>query len=285
MSPSLKTLTVLGLAAATASAFESISVPSTVTAGKATTLTIENDIGSSGSFDSQFAYFRVFLTISPPGWGYNPVCYLANQTAIDVTSLKVTIPASVGPDASNYTLSVFEYNTDPNAESSSSGFMYTDEFELVGGTGAYSNYEIDPSGPWSLGPEDDIPCEAYACVRECADKYYPDNLPNGDDLAAIKNTYLCSAECPGTSYPEWLSEWDDVDGDGESDIPESSTTGAAATGTGVSKATGTATTGPAVASTSSAVVSETDAPGAGSVAGVSGGVLAAGLVAGLVMGM
>jgi len=293
---SLKTLTILGLAAA-ARAFDSISVPPTVEADKETTLTIRNDIGSSNSFDAGFAYFRVFLTISPPGWGYNPVCWLVNQTSIDTTSLKVTIPASVGPDASNYTLSVFEYNTDPNAESSSSGFQYTNDFTLIGGTGVFSAYETDPTGPWSLGPEDHIPCSAYDCVRQCQQKYYPDDLPSSTDYVAIKNAYLCSASCDGTTYPAWDPSWDDVDGDGKSDISSSAvsetakttatgaSTAAAATASGSSSSSSSNSSSKTTATASSASTTSTSQvppPNGASVSAVSTGVLAAaGLVAGI----
>jgi hypothetical protein len=287
MSAGLKTLAVLGLAAA-ASAFDRISVPATVTAGKETTLTVKNDLGTEGSFDANFAYFRVYLTVSPPGWGLNPVCWLANQTSVDVTAVKVTVPASVGPAGDNYTLSVMEYNTDPDAESSASGFSYTGEFALEGATGEFSAYETDPSGPWSLGDADRIPCSAYDCVRQCASKYYPADIPSDDgDLAAIKDQYLCGAKCPGTTFEPWQSEWDDTDGDGKADLPPSSETVGAAdassTATGASKPTGTSGS-PSAASTSAVAGEEGgDDEGAGAVLGVSGGLLAVGLAAGLAL--
>lgn len=292
----LKSLTVLGLAAAV-TAFDSISVPSSVTAGKSTTLTIKNDIGSSDSFDGQFAYFRAYLTISPPGWGINPVCYLANETAVDKTTLQITIPASVGPSADNYTISVIEYNTDPDAESSSSGFQYSDAFSLVGGTGVFSDYELDPSGPWSLGPENSIPCSAYDCVRQCQQKDYPADLPSGSDVSAYKRAYMCSSKCPGTTYPEWDPSWDDEMSSSMSSSPSATAT-ESATHTGVkptgsaatdsATATETATTASTSSSTStstSATGSATDAPGAGNVSGVSKAVAVVGLLAGLAMRM
>jgi hypothetical protein len=279
MFPSTKALVGLALVTAT-TAIDSILIPSIVTAGKPVTLRIKTDIGTPDSFDAQFAYYRVYLTISPPGWGLNPVCYLANQTAIDVTSLEVTIPATVGPEASNYTLSVVEYNTDPNSDVTMSGFAYSDEFSLVGATGSFSDYETDPSGPWALGPEDSIPCEAYDCVRTCMQKYYPEDLPNTENIAAMKNAYLCSAQCPGTSYLAWDPAWEGGDNSSPS---ASASASASATATGT-RTTGAKTPGSTATATNSNA-SPTEIPGAGSVVALSRGLMVAGLVLGLVMRM
>jgi len=69
-------LAVLGLAAV-ACAFENIAVQDTVQAGTDTQGTIANDIGKgSGSFDAGFNNYRIYLAMTPPGWGTGPSCEL-----------------------------------------------------------------------------------------------------------------------------------------------------------------------------------------------------------------
>ncbi|KAI9731301.1 MAG: hypothetical protein M1834_005204 [Cirrosporium novae-zelandiae] len=156
-------------------AFESIDAPYRITAGEPFEVDIENDLGFSSSFDADFDSFVVWLAMTPPGWGTGPVCSLSNDSIpIDTTSLTLTIPADVGPSGYYYSLSVAEYGGHGGGES---GFQYSNDFKLVGGTGEWSEEELDGYVLW--GDPSGLPCDAVACVRQC----------DGDDS--------CAAKCPG----------------------------------------------------------------------------------------
>ncbi|RDW61621.1 hypothetical protein BP5796_11513 [Coleophoma crateriformis] len=213
------------------SAFNGISISSPVVAGQDAHVMIQNDISmGSSSFDAQFTNYRVYLSISPPGWGSNPCCWLVNSSTIDVTDLTVQIPASVGPSASNYSIVAMEFAPDSSSYGIyASGFDYSRDFTLTGGTGVWSAYETNQSAPLSLGDADSIPCSAYECARNCNQQFYPANL--GDDPStyesAYKSTYKCVAACPGVTYPSWESL---VSGnDGSSNSSTTSASGATAT--------------------------------------------------------
>lgn len=182
-------------------AFDEIVVDTTVIAGEDTTIQIVNDLSrGSQSFDGMFDSFRVYLSLTPPGWGSGPACYLVNTSAINTTSLTVQIPASVGPSdpsSQGYSIATMEFNKAPNAESGPSGFEYSNGFDFVGGTGKWSDYELAGYGVAEI---DYLPCSAYDCARQCAQKYYPDNV-SSQSATAYEPTYDCIAACPGVSYP------------------------------------------------------------------------------------
>ena len=224
-------------------AFDKISIQDTVEAGKDAQVSITNDLSTgSSSFDAGFTNYNVYLSVSPPGWGSNPVCVLINGSDISTTDFTVKVPASVGPSGSNYTLVTMEYNSDLNADGPS-GFEYADDFTLTGGTGVWSAFETDPKGPRGLGDPDAIPCSAYDCARQCNQKFYPENF-SGDDMTANKNTYECVAACPGVTYAAWDSNIADTGGDEDEDSSDGSssssfTSSAAATTTASSSTSAT----------------------------------------------
>ncbi|EGY22104.1 hypothetical protein VD0002_g3337 [Verticillium dahliae] len=232
----------IGLTAASnVVAFSSIRIAPTVEAGKEVEVSIVNDLEDSDSFDAGFEKFRVYLATTPPGWGTGPACYLVNATAIDETSVKVTIPPSVVPHGSDVMISVMEFNEDPSLDGPS-GFQYSNEFTLNGGKGEWSKPELEG---FNIGDSDTIPCEAYACARDCMVQFYPDNK---EDESAYKKTYECTAECPGVDYPAWdsLPGVDEVpsdnDGDDEGDDDEETASISGATSGTATPSSGAATT-------------------------------------------
>jgi hypothetical protein len=122
-------------------AFNGISIASTVTANTTTNVTISNDLGTPHSFDSEYDSYRLYLSITPPGWAEGPTCYLVNSSAIAVTSQSVEIPASVGENGEHYAIVAMEFNQDPNALGPSQ-FEYSGEFTLTNATGTWSQYEL-----------------------------------------------------------------------------------------------------------------------------------------------
>jgi hypothetical protein len=212
-------------------AFDEINTDSKITAGTNTTIRIVNDLSQGPrSFDAQFDSYRIYLSLGPPGWGSAPACYLVNSSAINVTSQTVQIPASVGPSdrsSQSYAIAAIEFNQDPNA-GPPSGFEFSNLFDFVGGTGNWSQYELDGYVP---GDPDFTPCSAYDCARQCSQKYYPSNV-DSDSASAYKPTYDCLVACPGTSYPPFDSLFGGSggpSGGGSSGSPGGSTLGNAGT--------------------------------------------------------
>ena len=175
--------------APTGRAFNDIETNSTATASLPFGVHIDNDLSTSNSFDAGFDSYRVYLAITVPGWGSGPSCEseisvflrydklysqfpfrtgtLVSSSSISTTDFTVTIPATVGPSGSYYSISTIEMNSDPSRDRPS-GFQYSDGFNFTGGAGQWSQYEL--SGH-SIGDADSIPCTAYDCARQCMQKY------------------------------------------------------------------------------------------------------------------
>jgi len=204
-------LGVLLAGASSAVAFDRISIQSTVNADTEVEVTIRNDIADgASSFDAGFTNYNLYLATTPPGWGTGPVCLLANGTKIDVTSVKVKIPADAVPDSADLKITAMEWNSDPTKDGPS-GFEYSNEFTFSGGTGEWSKTELDGQ---SLGEMNSLPCSAYACARKCNDKYFEERNTTSEDPNVYKNTYECVAACPGTTFPSWDSIVNDDGGSG-----------------------------------------------------------------------
>ncbi|KAK7738583.1 hypothetical protein SLS53_006104 [Cytospora paraplurivora] len=169
--------------------------------------------------------YRIYLATTPPGWGTGPVCWLVNYTDSSVTSVDVTIPASVVPDGTSVSLSYsgLQYSDEYGYEGSS--YDYSNDFGLEGGTGEWSALELGGS---DITSPDNTPCTALQCTRDCANTYYPDgtiNYPENEDeltndfLVTYKSYYNCLAACPGNDYPpyEEIMGGDDGDDDGDDD--------------------------------------------------------------------
>jgi hypothetical protein len=131
-----------------------------------------------------------------------------------------------------------EFNTDPNLDGPS-GFEYSNGFELTGGTGEWTQYEL--SGH-SIGDADSLPCTAYDCARKCSQKYYTSALDGDDDAAAEKiweQMDDCIAKCPGVVMSDNGDDTEDGS-DSEDDTAEAEAT---TSGSAVSTSTASATSG------------------------------------------
>ncbi|MCJ1228564.1 hypothetical protein MMC12_005225 [Toensbergia leucococca] len=168
--------------APTGRAFNDIETNSTATASLPFGVHIDNDLSTSNSFDAGFDSYRVYLAITVPGWGSGPSCTLVSSSSISTTDFTVTIPATVGPSGSYYSISTIEMNSDPSRDRPS-GFQYSDGFNFTGGAGQWSQYEL--SGH-SIGDADSIPCTAY-------------DYDVGDSESANDNAYNCMLQCPGVT--------------------------------------------------------------------------------------
>ena len=237
MRPSVVQATLLALSSASLTvAFEKLSFPSTVTADTDAKLQITNDLSSgASSFDAMFDSFRVYLSISAPGWGSGPSCYLVNSSAIATTELTLQIPASVGPDASSYSIVTMEFNQNPYADGPS-GFEYSNDFAFTNGTGAWSKAELAGQG---VADPDNVPCSAYNCARNCSQAFYPANVNNTD---AYKSTYECTAACPGVTYLSWADMLAQDGGSASSSVIDADTQSTTSSGTASTTPKATTTT-------------------------------------------
>ncbi|RDL33806.1 uncharacterized protein BP5553_08174 [Venustampulla echinocandica] len=192
-SPSIPSLSALLLLSGASTALATkISVPSTIAAGAEVTVTIPSDLIKG--FDN----FRVYLSTTPPGWASAAVCYLVNSTPINTESLKVQIPPTVGPSGKTYSIAARGFNGD-GKKSDSAGFQSSNDFELTGGTGQWSEQELQG---FSMSNPDTIPCGSYGCIKDCNTKFLTDDIRKAG-INAYKPAYECFAACPGVKLPSW----------------------------------------------------------------------------------
>ncbi|GAO49590.1 hypothetical protein G7K_3739-t1 [Saitoella complicata NRRL Y-17804] len=172
--------------AGSADAFLSVYEPSGDVPFNVTIPTSSTSSYMSEGFDS----IRVYLALTPPGWGTGPVCVLGD-IPITQNTTEITVPAAAGPDGPYYAIS---WNAWQNGESLG-GFEYSAlEITFHDMTGNFSQYELDGM---SLG-SGDFPCEAIDCVRKCADEYFPGNANDTSYYGneATNATYNCFMACP-----------------------------------------------------------------------------------------
>jgi hypothetical protein len=197
MQPTFITITALLLASFQfAIAIDSLNAPSSVRAG--TEFKVSVNPGPEHS-DVDFTEFRVYLAIKPPGeieWSLTRVCYLINSSAIGITDFIVQIPATVGPSGPNfYAVATKEFN----ARGDSSDTAYSETFAFTEATGEWTQYELDD---WIDNDADSTPCSAYACSKQCSQKFHSETV-NATTMEAYHNTYNCWLSCPGTTYKSW----------------------------------------------------------------------------------
>jgi hypothetical protein len=195
-------LTILGLALVSVQytlAFVNIIIPSIIAAGQDTQIQIINDL-STGTYsdNSHFRNFKVYLFIPIPGWdlgtfGYYPTCLLTDELSINVTAATVRIPASAGPNASNYRFTLEEYRCDgAYCDSNTQESIY---FKLIGGTGECSQAEL---AGHNIGPDfHGLSCSAYDCERKCNHKYISGNWSSAFSYEATKK---CVKQCSGATF-------------------------------------------------------------------------------------
>jgi hypothetical protein len=108
------------------------------------------------------------------------------------TTFAFSIPPSVGPDGPNYGISFQLFQTDSSKYSVSSG---SNIFNLTSATGNWSRSQL---GDYVLSSPDAIPCQSFACVKDCADLFF-----DVKDLSATNGTSYrdCAEKCPNVTIP------------------------------------------------------------------------------------
>ncbi|EME85119.1 uncharacterized protein MYCFIDRAFT_173975 [Pseudocercospora fijiensis CIRAD86] len=230
-------LTLLAPLAGAALALDGIVAPSTIKAGTAFNITFQNANPDT---------YRVYLAASLSG-SNGPTCYLLNTTTLNTTvPLTLTIPPSIGPSATYYTIGISDLTTQQSA-------TFSNPFNLTSANGTYTAYENNLHSSPFWDPEN-LPCEAYPCARKCAMEFYPEDL---EEVEAYERMKGCILGCEGVVSAGNLT------GPGQA-----TSTGASASASATTSGEGSTATEAAAAATSSGAANRNVYAAAAAVAGV-----------------
>ncbi|KAF4964378.1 hypothetical protein FSARC_7677 [Fusarium sarcochroum] len=177
-------------------AYESISIPSNITAGEETEFQLNMGYDLDDEDNKDIYGYRVYLAETPPGWGTGPVCWLAYQVPLSQKTVNVSIPADVAPDKTKIRISVSPLR---KGSKRGSGYSYSNRAFLYGGNGTWSQRQKDG---WQMGDADEVTCEAYGCVRDCYAKYYTGNKNRIDDGSGDGKARACVKQCLLATNPK-----------------------------------------------------------------------------------
>ncbi|SMR50269.1 unnamed protein product [Zymoseptoria tritici ST99CH_3D1] len=180
------TATSAALFVSTSLALDSLIAPSSIIANQNFTLTAKNP-------DSTVLY-RIYLAATLSSTT-GPTCFLINSTTLPPSgALSLSIPASVGPDASYYSIAISPLPSSSTARSASD-IIYTPQINITGLTASYTSYETSLRGA-PFYDADMLPCNSYACARKCADREFPAGS-EGDGEEEKGERYGRMVECFG----------------------------------------------------------------------------------------
>ncbi|KAL0932368.1 uncharacterized protein CTRU02_213321 [Colletotrichum truncatum] len=232
-----------------------VTVPSKITAGVATEITIGFDFWKQPfvyetvpgvvfdektavcrnpvdpevgcGHDMLYEHYQLYLWTDE--WMYT--CYLSDLIPVGTTNPKITIPKDLGP-SENYRITAMEFNgTKP--QTNEYGVENSNPFTLV-------DSDIEEWTQWEhyggwLKPWYSLPCSSYGCFRTCGLKFADSKGNKKQGTAA--GLYNCLNECPGIradwNDPEskwsWYKAFDGHDWSGESTAVTTSTPSAIST--------------------------------------------------------
>lgn len=168
----------------------SISLPYNITADQVTDLKIDTGIDADDTEKrKRFNAYRVYLALTPPGWGTGPVCWLSFSEDLDTTQVNVTIPADVAPDETRIRIS--ESLMKKGAENVN-GYSYSNSVTFLGGNGTWSQRELDG---WEIGDANKLSCWAYGCARRCREKYYTGDESQSSNGTGDAEGDACVKQC------------------------------------------------------------------------------------------
>ncbi|SPJ74899.1 uncharacterized protein FTOL_04630 [Fusarium torulosum] len=169
-------------------------VPWNMTADEVYDLRVQS-VDPDSSVRQRANAYRVYLALTPPGWGTGAVCWLAYQVDIDTTQVNISIPADVAPDKSRVRLSTSFMK---KGDSRTQGFSYSANTLLLGANGTWSQRELDG---WVIGSAEEISCWAYGCARSCEDQYYTGDKTRSSDGTSDRKADACVKKCAKTLNP------------------------------------------------------------------------------------
>ncbi|KJX97945.1 hypothetical protein TI39_contig451g00012 [Zymoseptoria brevis] len=170
----------------TSLALDSLVAPSSIVANQNFTLT--------ASDPDPTVLYRIYLaaTLSDTT---GPTCVLLNSTTLPPSgALSLSIPASVGPDASYYSIAISPLTS--SSSTSASDIIYTPPINITGLTASYTPYETSLRGA-PFYDADMLPCSSYACARKCADQEFPAGSEGDGEEEEKGERYGRMVECFG----------------------------------------------------------------------------------------
>ncbi|KAF4340658.1 hypothetical protein FBEOM_5442 [Fusarium beomiforme] len=171
-----------------------VNLPYPMEADKQYNVTIEQRIAPNDENRKRANAYRVYLALSPPGWGTGPVCWLAYQVDLDTTHVNITIPADAAPDKTRIRLSTALIK---KGKPRSMGFSYSGRTTLDGANGTWSRKQLEGR---NLIDQDELSCWAYGCAKTCYDTYY---APKGEEDGPIGDkAYACAKQCAKDLNPK-----------------------------------------------------------------------------------
>lgn len=226
MSPSSNNAIALALcfsAVVSTVACSTIDVPDQI----ATNTDFKLDLSTKLSNVTGYDVYRVFLAIDigsaleeldsvdEDTRFWNPSCYLAKSIPIASAIPALSIPASVGADGAKYAMVVEAYNAADVLVEERSGFEYGEEYEsmewptevfsVTGGTGKWTETELETVLSQGNIDHINVPCTAWDCARNCSLAFAGDTSTIrilGDDYpTSWRDTWNCIRECPDVTYP------------------------------------------------------------------------------------
>ncbi|CZT50040.1 uncharacterized protein RSE6_10960 [Rhynchosporium secalis] len=174
-------------------------------------LSLEVSRGTGAHLDSYAVYLviRPDKSVNQQGEKFIPSrygsCYLISSSPISTVKQTVQIPAPVGPSEIQkaYWINVVFFNESQFAVDKATGYRVFDS------TLNRVNLSIDQvtEGPgFSLQGQDNVPCSAYDCARNCTATHHQHPLVDDPDLkngkwpSFVEETYRCIQRCPGVTY-------------------------------------------------------------------------------------
>ncbi|KAL4732585.1 hypothetical protein ACLX1H_001603 [Fusarium chlamydosporum] len=159
----------------TVHAYAYYDIPWNMTAGETFNVTIKQNIDPDSENGRRSDAYRVYLALTPPGWGTGASCWLDYMVPLEETQVNITIPPDVVPDNTRYRLSTALVSS-KRPKNPITGYDYSGRSIITGANGTWGKAELDGR---SMGNCDEVSCVAYACVRDCYDQYWKGD-PNDD---------------------------------------------------------------------------------------------------------
>jgi len=187
----------------------------------------ELDLSTKLSNVTGFDVYRVFLAIDigsaleeldsvdEDTRFWNPSCYLAKSIPIVSAIPTLGFPPSVGADGAKYAMVVEAYNAADILVEESSGLEYGEEYESVewptevfsvtGGTGKWTESELEAVRSQDYIDHINVPCTAWDCARNCSLTFAGDTstirILGEDYPTSWRDTWNCIKGCPDVTYP------------------------------------------------------------------------------------
>ena len=163
-------------------------IPWNMTAGDTYNVTIDQKVEPGSENARRADAYRVYLALTPPGWGTGPSCWLQYLIPVAETQVNITIPPDVVPDKTRIRLSTVLVNS-KRPRNPTTGFDYSGRSIILGANGTWGKAELDGR---SMGNADEVSCVAYSCVRDCYDQYWKGDK---DDDTFYEKSHACSQAC------------------------------------------------------------------------------------------